>query len=176
MKNYAGTAASAETTPIGEKAMKRLLTIILILGLVLTGCAPNMGPKATGGTLLGAGTGALLGSQIGSGRGTLVAVAVGTLAGALLGQEVGRSLDNADQLTMERNAQYALENTRSNVATTWKNPDTGNYGSITPVETYRTSQGQYCREYTQTVVVGGQAQQAYGTACRQPDGSWMIVK
>jgi len=156
--------------------MKRILAIVIILGLALTGCSPHMGPKETGGTLLGAGAGALLGSQVGSGRGTIVAVAVGTLAGALFGQEIGRSLDRADQLMMERNAQYALESTRTNVATTWRNPDTGNYGSITPVETYRTSQGQYCREYTQTVIVGGQTQQAYGTACRQPDGSWLIVK
>lgn len=156
--------------------MKRILAIVLILGLVLTGCAAPMGPKETGGTIIGAGTGALLGSQVGSGRGTLVAVAIGTLAGALIGQGVGQSLDRADQLMMQRNAQYALENTRSNVATTWRNPDSGNYGSITPVETYQTSQGQYCREYTQTIVVGGKAQQAYGTACRQADGSWMIIK
>jgi surface antigen len=149
---------------------------MLVLGLVLAGCAPSMGPKETGGTLLGAGAGALAGSQIGSGSGTIVAVAIGTLAGALIGQGVGQSLDRADQLMMERNAQYALESTRTNVATTWRNPDTGNYGAITPVETYRTSQGQYCREYTQTVVVGGRTQQAYGTACRQPDGSWLIVR
>jgi surface antigen len=149
---------------------------MLILGMVLIGCAPSMGPKETGGTVLGAGTGALLGSQIGGGRGRLVAVAIGTLAGALIGQGIGQSLDRADQLAMERNAQYALENTRTSATTTWRNPDTGNYGSITPVETYRTNQGQYCREYTQTVVVGGQAQQAYGTACRQPDGSWLIIR
>lgn len=75
--------------------MKRILAIILILGLVLTGCASQMGPKETGGTLLGAGTGALLGSQIGSGRGSLVAVAIGTLAGTLVGQGIGQSLDRA---------------------------------------------------------------------------------
>lgn len=156
--------------------MKRLTALLLVFALLLAGCAPSMGPKETGGTLLGAGTGALLGAQVGGGRGRLVAVAIGTLAGALIGQGIGQSLDRADQLAMERNAQYALENTRSNVATTWRNPDTGNYGSITPIETYQTRQGQYCREYTQTVVVGGQKQQAYGTACRQPDGSWLIVK
>lgn len=33
----------------------------------------------------------------------------------------------------------------------------------------------YCREYTRTVNVGGMTQDAYGTACLQPDGSWMIV-
>jgi surface antigen len=32
-----------------------------------------------------------------------------------------------------------------------------------------------CREFTQTITVGGQAVQATGTACRQPDGSWRIM-
>jgi surface antigen len=156
--------------------MKRSIVFITIIALTLAGCAAPMGPKETGGTLIGAGTGALIGSQIGGGRGTLVAVAIGTLAGALIGQEVGRSLDRADQLAMQQNAQYALEYTRTNQSTGWRNPDSGNYGSITPVETYQTTAGQYCREYYQTVVVGGAQQQAYGTACRQPDGSWKIVR
>jgi len=33
----------------------------------------------------------------------------------------------------------------------------------------------YCREYTRTVNIGGRMQDAYGNACLQPDGSWMIV-
>jgi hypothetical protein len=32
-----------------------------------------------------------------------------------------------------------------------------------------------CREFQQTITVGGQTQEAYGTACRQSDGSWKIV-
>jgi len=156
--------------------MKRTIACIAILVLMLAGCAAEMGPKETGGTVIGAGSGALLGSQIGHGSGRLVAVAIGTLAGALIGQEVGRTLDRADQMAMERNAQYALESTRTYSTTSWRNPDSGNYGGITPVETYQTSSGQYCREYYQTVVIGGQQQQAYGTACRQPDGSWMIIR
>jgi surface antigen len=35
--------------------------------------------------------------------------------------------------------------------------------------------GKYCREFQQTVTIGGKTEQAYGTACRQPDGSWQIV-
>ena len=85
-------------------------------------------------------------------------------------------MDITDQLAMERNAQYALESTRTNTETAWRNPDTGNYGSIVPVETYQTGSGQYCREYIQEVVVAGERQQAYGTACRQPDGTWQIVR
>lgn len=34
---------------------------------------------------------------------------------------------------------------------------------------------EYCREYTREVIVDGQPAQAYGQACRQPDGSWRIV-
>ena len=33
----------------------------------------------------------------------------------------------------------------------------------------------YCREYTQTLKIGNALQQAYGTACRQPDGSWQLI-
>ena len=156
--------------------MKRIATVVVLAAFVVVGCAPQMGSKETGGTLIGAGTGALIGSQIGSGRGQLVAVAIGTLAGALIGGEVGRSLDRADQLAMQRNAQVALETNRTNQPSTWVNPDTGHSGAFTPVQTYQNPQGQYCREYVQTVNVGGQSEQAYGTACRQPDGSWLIVR
>lgn len=156
--------------------MKRMVILLLPLFLTLSGCAPEMGPKETGGTILGAGTGALIGSQFGHGPGRIVAVAVGTLAGALIGQGVGQSLDRADSLVMQKNAQYSLEHTRTNQPTTWVNPDSGNSGEFTPTRTYKNDEGQYCREYTQTVVIGGQEQQAYGTACRQPDGSWLIIR
>lgn len=156
--------------------MRKLLIVFTIATLSLAGCAPNAGPKEQGGTLLGAGAGALIGSHIGSGKGSLVAVAIGTLAGALIGQDIGRSLDQADRLAMESNAQYALEHAPTNTSTPWRNPDSGNAGQITPIETYQTKNGEYCREYHQTVWVGGKEQQAYGTACRQPDGSWKIVR
>ena len=156
--------------------MKRIVTLLLAMALIIGGCAPGTGPKEGAGTVIGAGTGALLGAQIGHGPGRLVAVAIGTLAGALIGQDIGRSLDRADRLAMQQNAQYALENTRTNVTTTWHNPDSGNSGSLTPVETYQASSGRYCREYIQKVWIAGKEQQAYGTACRQPDGTWKIVK
>ncbi len=35
--------------------------------------------------------------------------------------------------------------------------------------------GDYCREYTRTVYIGNRTQEAYGTACLQPNGDWMIV-
>lgn len=155
--------------------MKRKLTLfIIIVALLLGGCTQHMGPKEGTGTLLGATAGAILGSNIGKGKGNVAAIAIGALAGAFFGQELGRSLDRADRIAMGQNAQYSLEHTRSHSTTTWNNPDSGNSGAMTPTRTYQTDKGQYCREYQQLVSIGGQEEVAYGTACRQPDGSWEI--
>ena len=150
------------------------LVLPVALTLALASCQ-GQGPKQTGGTLLGAGLGALAGSQIGGGKGQLAAVAIGTLAGAWMGSEVGKSLDRADQLHMRQNSQSALETNRSNQTSSWQNPDSGHSGTMTPQRTYQTASGQHCREYQQTVTIDGKTESAYGTACRQPDGSWKII-
>ena len=57
----------------------------------------------------------------------------------------------------------------------WNNPGTGNSGSITPIRDGRSNSGKYCREFQSDVTVGGEHQNAHGTACQEPDGSWKIV-
>ena len=54
--------------------------------------------------------------------------------------------------------------------------DAGAAGTVTAVRDGTSSQNRYCREFQQTVTVGGGTEQAYGTACRQPDGAWEIVQ
>jgi surface antigen len=71
--------------------------------------------------------------------------------------------------------QSALENNRTNQASTWVNPDTGVSGTVVPVRTFQNNQGQPCREFQRTILIGGREERGYGTACRQPDGSWRIV-
>jgi surface antigen len=151
----------------------------LMLGAALSlgACADwQNNPKTTAGTLVGAGGGALIGSQFGGGKGQLVTTALGALAGAWAGSEVGKSLDRADRLEMQRTTQGALETLPSRQTSEWRNPDTGNYGTVTPVRSYQSGSGQNCREYQQTITVGGRTEQGYGTACRQPDGTWKIVQ
>ena len=156
--------------------MKMLRYVVpLLVAVALVGCE-GYGPKQTGGAVIGGAAGGLLGSQIGGGSGRLAATAAGALLGALVGSEAGKSLDRADRMYAAQSTQTALERAPSGTVTTWSNPDSGHSGTVTPVRTYQTSAGQYCREYQQTVVVGGQRQSAYGTACRQPDGSWKIVR
>jgi surface antigen len=152
-----------------------MLAPLLALALALGACAGEYGNKQTMGTLLGGGAGALVGAQFGKGSGQLAMTAVGTLVGAFIGAEAGRSLDKADRLYASRAEHDALEYIPTGGQATWQNPDSGNYGSVEPVRTYQSAAGAYCREYYHTVYVGGERQQAYGTACRQADGSWQVV-
>ena len=121
------------------------------------------------------GLGGLAGSQIGSGHeGTMAAIAGLSLAGAYIGSEIGQDMDEADRREMQRRTREALERSPSGATSTWNNPDTGNYGTITPAPGY-VENGRYCRPYTQTISVDNETRTIRGTACRQSDGAWVIV-
>lgn len=156
---------------------KTVLTLFVASALALAGCntTSGWGTKQTVGTGAGAVAGGLLGSQVGGGSGRLWATGAGVLLGALVGSEVGSSLDRADRAYMQQ-AQQQAHTAPVGDTISWNNPDTGHNGTYTVTRdgTSRTT-GRYCREYQQTVYVGGQQQSAYGTACQQPDGSWEIV-
>lgn len=145
------------------------------IALVTAACAQNgqYGTKQTVGALGGAALGGWAGSTIGSGKGQLAATAAGVLIGALVGSEIGRTMDEVDR---QRAQQAYTQATTAPVGQTitWSNPETGNYGTVTPTRDGTKATGEYCREFQQTVVVGGQQEQAYGVACRRPDGSWEI--
>ena len=144
------------------------------LAVSLSACQTmNNAPKQTMGTLLGGAMGGLAGSQVGSGKGQMAAVGVGVLLGGLLGQSVGKSLDDLDKMKMQKTTNHALEKMRSGSVSSWTNPDSGNSGTVTPMRTFKTASG-YCREFQQKVIVGGKEQDAHGTACRKPDGTWEI--
>ena len=156
--------------------MKKTASILLFtIGLiVLSGCNGQMN-KQGGGTLLGGVAGGLLGSQFGGGEGKLIATGVGALAGALIGGQIGQTMDEYDKQLLVKSSRQALEFSPSGNTVEWKNPDSGNSGSITPTKTFKES-GQYCREYVQEVMIGGEKKKAYGKACRQPDGNWKIIQ
>lgn len=54
-------------------------------------------------------------------------------------------------------------------------PRRGAAGRVTAVRDGMTPDGRQCREFQQEVTIDGQRQEAYGTACLQPDGSWEVV-
>jgi surface antigen len=160
--------------------MRKLLCAVVMCGALAACVDPNSAQQpgqlgvnnTTGGTLIGAGLGGLLGSQFGSGSGKAVATVAGVLAGGFIGNRIGNSMDQAQA----RATQTALETGQPGQPLPWQNPDNGKSGTVTPGKYTQDASGQYCREFTQTINVGGdsQPQQGYGKACRQPDGTWKI--
>lgn len=136
----------------------------------LSGCTP--GNNVPGSTAAGAIAGGLIGTAIFHNQ---VAGAIGgALVGGVIGDQIGQYMDRQDKINM----QSAIVNTPVNQEATWTSNNEGPNGqpvtyTVKPLKNY-TSGHRYCREYQTTVTVGGKAQQAYGKACRQPDGSWKI--
>lgn len=148
--------------------MQRLLLIFALAPLLLAGCATD-GQREQAGMVIGGTLGGLLGGQV-EGHARTGAVIAGTLAGAAVGGAVGRSMDDTDRIK----AAQSLESVRTGVPSAWRNPDTGAQYELTPTRTFETRQGP-CREYRVEAYVGGERETVYGTACRQPDGSWKMV-
>ena len=154
----------------------KTVTAAMLVLLFVAGCEGSQyGTKQTLGGLGGAAAGGLLGAQFGSGSGRLAATAAGVLIGALVGSEIGRTMDRVDQ----QKANIAVNQAHTapiGETIAWSNPDTGNHGTVTPTREGTATSGEYCREFQQTVTVGGKVQDAYGVACRQEDGSWRILQ
>jgi len=121
------------------------------------------------GALVGAGTGAFVGNQ--AGNGGVGATIAGGILGALVGGLIGNAMDQVDHTCVGQ----VLEQARTNQTVTWVGANAGESYTVQPTRTWQLPDGRPCREYTTTAVIGGEAAQAFGTACRNPDGSWQIV-
>jgi len=140
-------------------------------GLLGGRCRPDLLDGPTVGGLLGAAAGGFAGSQFGKGDGKLAATALGTVVGFVLGQEVGRNLQRVEETCFSRTFEHVPD--RETIV--WQDPNHGAQYRVTPVRTAEADNGMYCREYQAKATVGGQTKETYGTACRQPDGSWKLM-
>ncbi len=149
------------------------VALVAVVGVLATGCATmEQNPKTTVGALGGGAMGGLIAAAAG---GSPAAIAASAIGGILVGGLIGNALDERDKRMAAEAAQRAMETAPTGKPVSWSNPDSGHSGTVTPVKTYQTAGGSYCREYQQTVTISGKQEKAYGTACRQPDGSWKMV-
>ncbi|TVR09708.1 MAG: hypothetical protein EA385_06165 [Salinarimonadaceae bacterium] len=141
--------------------------------LVLGACSPHGGPSGPRQNV-GMVSGALIGGAAGNviGRGDLGSTVAGALIGGVVGGLIGADLDERDRFLAEQAQFEAFDSGRPS---RWRGErDRNVYGEVIPGPTFRDGR-DFCREYTHTIYIGGRPQEGYGTACRQPDGSWRIV-
>lgn len=108
---------------------------------------------------------------------------VGTLAGYLAGEyrlrselETIAARQAEDQRMLTVAIEQALEHTASGQTVEWRNPDSGAYGQVVPVRTYRSKSNHWCREYLASKVIDDMEQKTRAIACRAADGNWVKVE
>jgi surface antigen len=156
--------------------MKKLMIAALIPATLMTAACDVDNQQI--GTIAGAAGGAAAGRAIGGdGTGGYVGLILGAIVGGYLGGEAGKWMDNRDRQRQAETTNRALETGQAGQGFSWTNPDSGNRGTVTPQQTFRNSTGQTCRDFTSSATSAqGQSAQGAGTACKQPDGTWRIVR
>lgn len=143
--------------------------------LTVVGCTVT-GPSSGNQNMIGgASIGALLGGVAGASasHGNAGATIAGALAGGLVGGLIGQKMDERDR--EERNAALlqTLQTSTNDHPRHWKNPKTGNSGTIKPLSGYtKAANAQTCRDYTETYVRDGKTYTDTARACRDANGQW----
>jgi len=93
------------------------------------------------------------------------------------GDPAYRALTPRAEVLARNTVQEALETAQSRTSLSWTYVEDGSRGRITPLRTYRSSTGYYCREYLEIVMVSAQDQTSrQRTACRDNDGLWKPIR
>jgi surface antigen len=137
----------------------------------------------TVGTIIGGILGGIIGNNLGRGRGRGAATVAGIIFGGIAGNAIARGAcrDREADAYYYNEAYYdAFDEPDYGRRYDWRNPYSGNHGFVVPTRDYDDGyrygyRGGECREFEQTVWIDGHRTQAYGTACRNRDGSWRIV-
>jgi len=84
-------------------------------------------------------------------------------------------LDNMNEQAQREHEAAQVQATSAAVGEkiTWTTNEANGYVVTTKQGT--NNNGQTCREFQQNITVGGNTEEAYGTACLQADGAWSIV-
>jgi len=84
-------------------------------------------------------------------------------------------LDNLNEAQERAHEQAQVRATTAPIGETIIWQEDGASGAVTATREGTSTAGRYCREFQQKVTIGGRTEEAYGTACLQPDGSWEVV-
>lgn len=152
--------------------MKLLTALALGAIITLAGCAMNNEQSGrAGGTIIGAGLGALAGDLVDCKGCAAIGGVLGAIAGGYIGGNIGRSMDRTDRLYLNR----AIDQNRTYQKTVWTNPDTQNTYTVQPTKTYSGPKNQPCREFILgEKKVGGKMEEVYANACYDGHGGWVL--
>lgn len=145
-----------------KKLVPAAMAVALLAGCASTSQEATKNAETVGGRIS---------STYGSASGKVASSGTGPLLGAFIG---GAAIEPSDAAAAETAAKRAYSAPIGDPVG-WTNPVTGHYGSLTTTREGYNNAGQYCREFKQSVTTKSKTELAYGTACKQGDGTWKIV-
>ncbi len=82
-----------------------------------------------------------------------------------------------EDLTINRNCiNKTLTEAPTGKTWDWKNPKSGNHGTVTPTTNPERVAGRMCRSFRETITLkNGRSQTINGRACQNRDGSWDMI-
>ncbi|MEH6579961.1 MAG: RT0821/Lpp0805 family surface protein [Amphritea sp.] len=98
---------------------------------------------------------------------------LGVVVGGLYERQSQQTEFAMSQQQLQQAIDKALETHLSREPLQWSSDNNDSAGTITPVRTYKSEQGQYCREFIERHDVGGQITEQRGVACRGEQG-WQL--
>jgi surface antigen len=105
---------------------------------------------------------------------TIVTLQLAACAGLSPGDPaLYQGLAESDVNLASRLIQTTLESTPDGATRRWTNQQTGNSGEITPLRTYVSEDGSFCRDYREELAIAGDAGRFYHTACRDDSAGWV---
>ncbi|MFQ5953677.1 MAG: hypothetical protein ACE5JZ_01265 [Kiloniellales bacterium] len=155
----------------------RILAVtVLAAGLVgATATESRADHQTLMGSLLGGAAGAGIGAAFGGGKGAAIGGVSGLLLGALAGNAIGRERERYEPPPQQ--GYYAPPPTYYGYQQPGYASTYGAAPAYTPPAPAQPPaySANYCRDFSQKIIIDGVEQNAYGKACLQPDGSWRIV-
>lgn len=85
------------------------------------------------------------------------------------------SLRSDDIALAEALVNAAMETASDSERRSWANKASGNSGDVTPLRTFATANGYFCRDYSEIVRIGSRATTTSRTVCRDTDGRWVPI-
>ena len=160
--------------------MKRLITVVLCLCLVLQGCGMQR-PNETGFSI---GTGAVLSSATyfatkSKNKYAAPLTFIALVSGLMLGKKIGGAIDDVNYIKLNT----ALDTIPDNNKVAWVNPNDKSQIEIEPTDTFQevvpqfnTSKDSWCRKVDWKISKGGESSFGETTVCRNElDGSWSPI-
>ena len=163
---------------MGARRKAAAAVVVAALGATaISGCETieretGIGKGAQTGALGGAAAGGVISAIAGANPAW---IAGSTILGAIAGGLLGDYLSKSDREQHAQSSYQAFESQSAGGQMSWNNAETGNNGTTKINRVYRTTEGQLCKDFTQSINAGDRTETVNGTTCQEPDGTWKVL-